>query len=258
MFDLWFKGWRRKRILKIAAPEHWPNVLHQRLWYWRYLSSSQQSRLLQLSQIFLHEKEIVVSQEIRNPEPAKLLVAATASLMLLGFRDLYCFDKIKSVVLQTGSVVYRKRASSHEVVSQEEIASGVYMQGGPVALSWDDVSRQCFSDEHGHNVVIHEFAHHIDDLNGVMDGEPPFPTVSLANRWKAAAAAAMERVEELESIGITSVIDAYGLTNKLEFFAVSCEAFYCNPIELEREFREVFELLTLLFQLNPQQWFERD
>jgi Mlc titration factor MtfA (ptsG expression regulator) len=206
----------------------------------------------------LSEKEIVVSDDIRNPEVARLLIAATASLMLLGFRDLYCFDKIKSVILQSGAVIYRKRANSNEVISREEIASGVYMQGGPVVLSWDDVSQQCFSAEHGNNVVIHEFAHHIDDLNGAMDGEPPFPTATLATRWKESAEAAMERVEELDSIGITSVIDVYGLTNKLEFFAVSCEAFYCNPAELQGEFPEIFDLLCQLFQLNPQQWFERE
>ena len=88
-----------------------------------------------------------------------------------------------------------------------------------------------------------------------MDGEPPFPTAELLQNWKRHSAAAMQRVEELDSIGINTAIDTYGLTNAEEFFAESCEAFFCNPNLLEEQFPELFQSLTTLFHIDPSPWF---
>lgn len=254
MFDLWFKGWRRKRLSQKPTPEHWPLILENSFWYWEFLTSEQQERLLQLARIFIHEKEIVVPADVARPEHARVTVAAAACLPLLGFEDLYCYDRVKSVILKTSSFRQKVRSNSPHVISEVQ-ASGVYSKNGPLVLSWPDVAAQCYSPEYTANVVIHEFAHHIDDLNGAVDGEPPFPTAELLQNWKRHSAEAMQRVEELDSIGINTAIDTYGLTNAEEFFAESCEAFFCNPNLLEEQFPELFQSLITLFHIDPSPWF---
>lgn len=254
MFDLWFKGRRRRKLAEKSPPKHWPQILQNSFWYWEYISPSQQRRLLQLMQIFIHEKEIVVPQDVPQPELAKVTVAAAACLMLLGFDDLYCFDRVRTVILQSRSFQQKVRSNSPHIVSEVQ-ASGVYSKGGPLVLSWPQVASQCYSPEYTSNVVMHEFAHHIDDLDGAVDGEPPFPKQNQRAAWKEQSRLAMERVEELDSIGIQTAIDTYGLTNPEEFFAEACEAFFCNPNLLNSQFPEVFDLLSQLFRLDPSEWF---
>lgn len=254
MFDLWFKGWRRQRLSRKSTPPHWPHILEHSFWYWEFLSASQQKRLLQLIHIFVAEKEIVVPKEVKHPEHAKVTVAAAACLMLLGFDDLYCFDRVRTIILQSKSFRQKVRSNSPHVVNEVQ-ASGVYSKGGPLVLSWPDVASQCYSPEYTANVVIHEFAHHIDDLDGAVDGEPPFPRNEQRTAWKELAKLAMERVEELDSIGINTAIDTYGLTNTEEFFAEACEAFFCNPNLLNQQFPELFELLSQLYHLDTTEWF---
>ena len=43
------------------------------------------------------------------------------------------------------------------------------MDGGPLMLSWQDVADAGSSAEWGYNVVIHEFAHVIDQRDGTGD-----------------------------------------------------------------------------------------
>ena len=50
-------------------------------------------------------------------------------------------------------------------------ASGESWLGGPVILSWEDAAAA--EPDAGYNVVIHEFAHKLDMLNGDANGFPP-------------------------------------------------------------------------------------
>jgi Mlc titration factor MtfA (ptsG expression regulator) len=48
----------------------------------------------------------------------------------------------------------------------DEVLSGEAMEGGPVMLSWRDVSEAGESAATGYNVVIHEFVHVLDMRDG--------------------------------------------------------------------------------------------
>ena len=65
----------------------------------------------------------------------------------------------------------------------DDVLAGEAMEGGPVMLSWRDVSEAGESAEWGYNVVVHEFAHVLDMRDGVADGIPP-----LAERRRARSA----------------------------------------------------------------------
>ena len=255
MFDLWLKDWRRRRIIRRPVPPEWPKLLQEQLWYWRHLSPAHQRRLLQLSSIFLREKEIVVPPNINDPDSARLTVAATACLMLLGFEDTYCFDRIQTVILTLRPFRQKIQNSAVNGLFGDMLATGSYERNAPIVLVWPEVAQQCRDPWSSNNVVIHEFAHYIDDLDGALAGDPPFPTRQLVERWKAVAQHEFERLEELQSAGVDTVIDPYGLEAPVEFFAVCCEAFFCNPVELEEEHPELYELLRLLFRLEPRSWF---
>lgn len=206
--------------------------------------------------IFLKEKEVVVPSNVAEPEAARLTVAAAACLMLLGFDDTYCFDRIQTIILTLRPFRQQVQVSAVDGLFGEMLASGAYSRNAPVALSWRDVERECATSELGANVVIHEFAHHIDDLDGAMAGDPPFPSQGLVARWKEVSRREFDRLRKLQATGVETVIDPYGLEDPVEFFAVCCEAFFCNPLGLEDEHPDLFEMLQVLFRLDTRPWFE--
>ncbi len=257
MFDLWTKNWRRKRILRQPVPPRWPNILAHNFWYWHVLHAKQQTRLLSLIAIFLKEKEVVVPDNINDSESAKVTVAAAACLMLLGFDDWYCFDRITTVVLSSQHIVNRMQVAGAPGVFGEFVASGIYTSGSPVQLYWRDVAAECRDPASFRNVVIHEFAHHIDDLDGSLAGDPPFPSTRLVRLWEEVASDELERLQGQTKRDEDTVLDAYGTSDPVEFFAVACEAFFCNPLGLFENHRQLFELLQTLFRLDSRPWFGR-
>jgi Mlc titration factor MtfA (ptsG expression regulator) len=73
------------------------------------------------------------------------------------------------VVYPNEFVVPRQIEDDSGVVHEfTDVLSGEAWEGGPLIISWHDV--QMAGD--GYNVVIHEFAHKLDMLNGEADGIP--------------------------------------------------------------------------------------
>ena len=252
-FDRWTREGRRRRVVAKPTPLRWDSILEETFWHWPLLSLDQRRRLLGLVAIFLNEKEMVIPDD-REREPAEVTTAAAACLMLLGFEDWYCFDRVRTVVLREGRFRYRiGRASG---VQEDVPVAGVYQRGVPIALSLEEVLEDCTSPHRGRNVVIHEFAHHIDDLDGALDGSPPFHHRSDAARWKVLCESERRELEEADRLGLPTFLDPYGAQDSMEFFSVSCEAFFCDPMGMAEHHPELFDLLQLVFRIDPCRWWE--
>ena len=103
-------------------------------------------------------------------------------------------------------------------------------------------------------VVLHEFAHQIDDLSGHTDGVPVLAKGHSYADWERVFVEAYEtHVRNVEQ-GRRTVIDAYGAEGYEEFFAVSVEMFFEQPAVLKREEPEVYAQLSELFRLDPETW----
>ncbi|MGT2493840.1 zinc-dependent peptidase [Cupriavidus basilensis] len=100
----------------------------------------------------------------------------------------------RGIVLYPGEFVIRRTVEDdiglvHGVVEE---ASGEAWEHGPVILSWPDVktpgaglnARHAHPDD-TYNVVIHEFAHKLDMLDGEPDGVPPFSRTPPRHRPRA-------------------------------------------------------------------------
>ncbi len=78
----------------------------------------------------------------------------------------------------------------------EDELAGESWQRGVVVLSWQDVSHEAGA-RNGYNVVLHEFAHQLDELTGEADGCPPLADPLLAARWPETFGAAFARHRRL-------------------------------------------------------------
>ncbi len=98
------------------------------------------------------------------------------------------------------------------------------------------------------NVVLHEFAHKMDMLDGVVDGTPLMQDQASLDRWIAVCAAEMKLIRAGEG---GSLLDDYAATDPGEFFAVATEVFFDRSIELRNAKPELYEVLNRFYRQDP-------
>jgi Mlc titration factor MtfA (ptsG expression regulator) len=133
---------------------------------------------------------------------------------------------------------------------------GVAWQRGPVLISWAAVRDERRGPSEGRNVVIHEFAHHLDGLNGAMDGIPPL-SAEAEQRWIDVSDQEREWLEEDARRGDRTLLDYDGAANAAEFFAVASERFFELPHALKRRHPELYESLADFYCQDPTTWMPK-
>ena len=117
-------------------------------------------------------------------------------------------------------------------------------------LSWDDVVPGARDAADGSNVVLHEFAHQLDQEDGESDGAPLLASTALRT-WGRVLGAEYERLREEVAADPRSVLDACGASDRPEFFAVATESFFERPLQLEREHPELYQQLKQFYGQDP-------
>ena len=218
------------------------------------LDAVEMVRLRELSTLLVHEKRYNGAGGLQVDDAMRVTVAAQASLAILKLGIDYYRDWIEIVLYPAGFRVAREWTGAGGVVHTENQAlSGESWSRGPLVLSWTDVERDLRGDRPGSNVVIHEFAHKLDALNGATNGMPPLHANMVIPEWTAAMSTAFSKLQaELAKGGQTS-IDGYAATNPAEFFAVASEVFFSAPARLRHGFADVYDQFVPFYRQNPLQ-----
>lgn len=135
-----------------------------------------------------------------------------------------------------------------------QVLSGESWTQGQVVLSWQDALEGGREPADGRNVVIHEFAHQLDQEKGYANGAPYLRGRESAARWADVMAREYARLQWLASQGMPSVLDAYGATAPQEFFAVASESFFEQPARLAAEHPQLYAELAAFYRLDPLGW----
>ncbi len=118
-------------------------------------------------------------------------------------------------------------------------------------LSWDAVRGGATSDADGHNVVLHEFAHQLDQEDGAADGAPILEKRAAYGAWAKVLGEEYATLQKDVDDGVRSDIDAYGATNPAEFFAVVTETFFEKPQKLASNHPELYDQLVAFYKQDP-------
>ena len=177
----------------------------------------------------------------------RLVVAGLACLLLLesGYED---FGTLRSVLIYPDA--YRAR----DGLGEEDVRLGESWQTGSVVLSWKSVAAGAVNAEDGLNVVLHEFAHQLDQADGLADGVPRLKRRADYTRWEAAFRESYRELCRRVERGEKTVLDSYGATNPAEFFAVATETFFEKPRQLAEAHEDVYRELVEFYGLDPVQW----
>jgi hypothetical protein len=243
------RRWRMRRIVRRhPLPHHIWRKATREIAVLRRLDAVQMAHLRELTTWFLHTKAINGVHGLEVSLSMRVAVAAQACLLILNLDTEY-FGNWVEVVLYPGAFrVRRERTDAIGLVHNDASElSGESWLRGPVVLSWDDVQRDSYRLT-GSNVVLHEFAHKLDGLNGTTNGLPPLRGGMRRTRWAAALSAAYDALCVQVATGETPAINPYAATNPAEFFAVLTEYFFTAPEVLKDCYPEVYQQLALFYQ----------
>ncbi len=261
MFFRSSKDKRRREWLAAEMPSTWEEWLRLNVWQYPLLGSDQQQRVREFVCILLHEKDWVGGGQFEVTDEMCVTVASQAALLTLGFDKPYYFDRLKTIILYAGSY-HPRPASTDELLLghpdgplfHPETLVGESWQGGPIVLAWKVVLRDGRHARRRRSVVLHEFAHQMDSLDGATDGAPPMTSYEFEKRWYKITETEYEELLEFAEEGKPTLLDTYGATNHAEFFAVVTECFFTAPHELARRHKELFAVVSQLFGQDPRQW----
>lgn len=257
----WLKTKRRQRALASHAllDDEWSAALRE-LPFLHHYDVVALARLREMTTLFLVEKSIVsgatTGKHVLEVTPhMRILIAVQACLLILGrgasVADAMAdFDGWENVVVYPGDFprTYDYEDEAGVVHRLDEPIAGESWYGGPVLLSWPAV--EAGYDESGMALVIHEFAHKIDMLDGTVDGIPPLAGAARESFRREVSSAYRDFCRRVDA-GEDTAIDPYAAELIDEFFAVSCEVFFAEPELLRDEYPAYFAQLQSYFRIDP-------
>ena len=257
----WLKSKRRERALSShAIPDaQWQAALAE-LPFLNHYDVTLIAYLRELTTLFLIEKSIVSGaaegeHRLDVTPHMRIVIAAQACLLIVGRGEsvseaMNDYDGWDNVVIFPGDFPQTSDFEDEAGVVHhtDEPVSGESWDGGPVLLSWPAV--EAGYDATGMALVIHEFAHKIDALNGEIDGVPSLPAIEH-EAFKVALHAAYSDFVARVNANDDTAIDPYAAERIEEFFAVSCEVFFAEPELLQHEYPSFFAKLQSYFRIEP-------
>lgn len=246
------RRYRRAQILRRhGLPDHLWRKLRRELYLLHNLSVREAVRLRERTTLLLHEKSFHGVQGLDMSLEMKAVIAAQASLLILEL-DESSFDGWSELIVYPGAFRVQRSVTDEFGIVHEQAAplSGESWQHGPLVLSWEDVKRDSYRHHPGSQVVIHEFAHKLDALNGRANGMPPLHPEMPIEKWTQTLSRSYEHLLQQLEHG-RECINPYAATNPAEFFAVLSEYFFTAPHTLKRLCKDVYLQLRAYYRQDP-------
>ena len=245
-----FQRWRRSHALQQPFPKAWRKLLRKQVPIYNHLEPAQQQQLERRVQLFLNEKSFYGCNGFEVDDRVRLTIAGHACLLILE-RSFSDYDDISSILVYPDLYRAKGKASDGLVVSaHNEIRAGEASSLGQVVLAWHQCQRAVSQPHSPHNVILHEFAHQLDYLDGTADGAPPL-SGEQARHWQQTMTDAWDNLQHTLEHHHKPWLDPYGATEPAEFFAVLTETFFQQPKHLWHEQPEVYKALRDFYRLNP-------
>ena len=250
---------RRRQLTAMQFPQEWETILERNVALYRHLPDALRDQLRNDIKIFLDEKRFEGLGGLELTDEITVTIAAEACMLLLNRENRY-YPGLISILVYPGAYVAEENIP---------IGGGVYVEGpsvrlgeswkhGSVILAWDDVKRGALNAEDGHNVALHEFAHQLDQEDGLADGAPLLGKQSSYAVWAQIMNEEYKRLRADTGHHKKSALDKYGATNPAEFFAVATETFFEKPRQLKKKSPYLYAELEAFYKVDPAEWFNEE
>ncbi len=261
LFIQWWLHYRKQKELaqidRMPFKEAYRKILFN-IPHYRNLSSHDKAKIEQSIKRFMHTKHFIgVKMEVTDE--MKVVIAFYACLLHLHIDTESCYDNLKTIILYPSPVVLDSVRNNGGIYTKEDFIIDGQSANDTVVLVWHDARYEAYHLRHD-NVIIHEFAHEIDFMDGEVDGVPPLER-SKYHEWTRVLFKDFKKLHEValkdREWGKYKLLGSYAATNEAEFFAVVTERFFESPKSLKRHFPELYEELKDFYKIDPLSLVEK-
>jgi hypothetical protein len=248
-------GVKRRQALRLRPlSDAWRQIIEENIALYNRLPEQLKPGLHGLIHLFLDEKTFIGCGGQEIDESIKVTIAAQACILLLN-RPTKVYPRLNTIYVYPSSyIVDSKHHEGDLVIEGKDVRLGESWHNGPVVLAWDSIAHAACGVQQGHNVVIHEFAHQLDQEDGEMNGAPLLNGLSARKSWAAVFEEEYEKLCDAQEYHQYTILDDYGTTDPAEFFAVATEAFFEKPCLLHQYNPRLYEELEKYYKLDPASW----
>ena len=258
---LFFKLRQEEKLQKLQAQpfkeEH--RIYLKSTPHYENLSKKDKAKIERSIIIFSGTKEFIgVSLEVT--EEMKVIIAFYACLLLLHKTESNCYDNVKTIIVYPNTVALENIQVSNGIYKKEQFLIDGQATADTVIIIWHDAKKEAYHLRHN-NVIIHEFAHEIDFMDGVADGVPPLErskydawTEVFYNDYRKLNAVVLKN----RDWGKYKLLGSYAASNEAEFFAVVTERFYESPQSLKKHFPQLYSELKDFFEIDTIKLIKKD
>lgn len=249
---------RLREIKKLPFKEEYELFLAKTPHY-RKLSKEAQQKIQRSIVYFIHTKEFI-GVGLSVSDEMKIIIAFYACLLLVGKNTQNCYDDLKTVIIYPNAVMINQIHAHGGIYTKERFVIEGQSTNETVVITWHEAKKESYHMHH-HNVILHEFAHEIDFMDGRIDGVPPIENSKYAG-WVNLL---YKEFNHLSSIAIKNrqwgkykLLGSYAANNEAEFFAVVTERFFESPDSLKLHFPELYEEYKDFYQIDTAHIFGSD
>jgi len=245
---------RRAQIMSRPFPKEWEASLKKDFELYNHLPKELKDRLNGYVAVFIDEKDFVGCAGLEITDQMKVIVAAQAMLLVLGKKKRHFYPKLWRVELYP--TAYKTMARDGHTV-EESVRLGESWVGGRMVLSWNHSKQGAYKWLDGQSVVIHEFAHQLDQIDGNADGVPTLEDGAAYSTWADIMGREYTKMLKEVEKNHKTLLDEYGATNPAEFFAVATETFFEKSVQMKKKMPDTYKILKDFYQLDPASWMEK-
>ena len=215
-------------------------VLEANVAFFRKLDKESKLRFEKEVKDFLQEVKITgVNTPINDLD--KILVASSAIIPVFSFPGSK-YPNLHEVLVYADAINMDFQSEGNNNRDILGMVGTGYMEG-KMLLSKPALEEGFNNKSDKRNTAIHEFVHLIDKSDGETDGVPKLlMDKQYVIPWLDLIHSEMEKIKDGDSD-----IDAYGYTNKSEFFAVAAEYFFERPDLFKEKHPQLFEMMQKIF-----------
>ena len=246
---------KRHKIRAQPFPAAWRDILKRRVPYVRAMPPDLQLQLKKHIQVFIAEKAFIGCAGLEINDEIRVTIAAQACLLLLN-RPRGYYPQLRQILVYPGGFVVQRGHTDASGIAHQgpQALAGESWSQGQVILSWQDALQGAAAPHDGQNVVIHEFAHQLDQETGTANGAPVLARQQQHARWSQVLGHEFRQLQTRSSHTHASLFSDYGATDPAEFFAVISEVFFEQPQRMADEHLALYRELSQLYQLDPLSW----
>lgn len=237
----WFNKLNSRRQYKkfLMQEIFYHSVVSKHFKYYNKLSLVEQRKFLFRTYLYRKSKKFHYIEVTETPE-MPILVSAVSVQLTLGL-DKYMMNYFRDI--------YVLRDDYHYGFYSRPFQGHVDHSG--IYLSWDNFLKGI----HGHtpncNVGLHEMGHALAYVNFITQTEEDKHFKKEFKNFSKVARPIFNAIQE----GKKTLLGDYAGTNYHEFWAVSVEVFFENPVRFKHELPELYDAMSKLLRQDPMDVF---